>query len=175
MDNKRTIILWHVIGALFATFAGSALHFVFEWAGRLKPVALIAAVNESTWEHLKIAFWPMLIFAVFEYFMYGKEKSNFLLAKAFSFYLVPIAIIGLFYGYTAIIPDNLFFDIGIFVIAIILGYYFSYKIMSIEKKILPEWIPLILILLIILAFSLFTYFPPKMFLFLDPVSGGFGI
>lgn len=48
-QQSRTILCWEIIGAIFIIFAGSALHFVFGWVGGWRPVALIAAVNESVW------------------------------------------------------------------------------------------------------------------------------
>jgi hypothetical protein len=44
--------------------AGSALHFAFDWSGHWLPLALIAAVNESVWEPMKLAFWPAVTWAV---------------------------------------------------------------------------------------------------------------
>ncbi len=58
--NRREIYRWEMAGAAFVIIAGSALHFVFEWSGGFRPVAWLAAVNESTWEHFKLGFWPAL-------------------------------------------------------------------------------------------------------------------
>ena len=38
---------------------------------------VVAAVNESTWEHFKMAFWPGLIFALIEYPFLKEETNNF--------------------------------------------------------------------------------------------------
>ena len=62
--RTRDIIRWELIGAVFIVLAGSALHFVFAWTGGWRPVALVAAVNESIWEHLKLAFWPGFFWAL---------------------------------------------------------------------------------------------------------------
>jgi hypothetical protein len=53
---KNSILKWEIIGIVFIVLAGGLLHFVFEWSGSWRPLAIIAAVNESTWEHLKLAF-----------------------------------------------------------------------------------------------------------------------
>ena len=39
-------------------------------------VGLFAAVNESTWEHMKLAFYPMLIFSVIFMVIYYKQPSH---------------------------------------------------------------------------------------------------
>ena len=61
---------------------GGALHFVLDLSGGWRPLALIAAVNESTWEHLKIGFWPALIYFLIEYRYVKKSGDNLLFAKA---------------------------------------------------------------------------------------------
>ena len=51
---RKMILRWELIGIVVIILAGSALHFVFEWTRYWPPEAVIAAVNESTWEHLKL-------------------------------------------------------------------------------------------------------------------------
>jgi hypothetical protein len=58
---RKKILIYTILGTVFAVFTGSGLHFLFDALGQWRPVAIIAAVNESTWEHLKLAFWPMFI------------------------------------------------------------------------------------------------------------------
>lgn len=167
---------WQIWGVVITVILGSLLHFVFDWSGGSKIVALFAAVNESTWEHLKIGFWPALIFLTIEYFYFGKNNKNFCLAAAKTLYTIPILIVALFYGYTAIIEDNLFMDILIFIVAIIAAFVIGYYFLKTERDFSKyKTISIIFILIIIAAFSLLTYFPAKNFLFLDPVSGGYGI
>jgi len=166
---------WEIWGAIFSILVGSLLHFTYAWSGHSPLAAVFSAVNESTWEHLKLAFWPTFIFAVIEWFVFGKQIKNFCLASMVKLFSMPIIIVGLFYGWLAIFPDNFFWDIAIFIIAVILGYYFSYRIMKITKPLGWEIISLIVILVGLLKFSLFTYFPPKIFLFQDPITGGYGI
>jgi len=60
----RAILSREMAGAAFVILVGSALHFVFDWTGGWRPAALFAAVNESIWEHLKLAFWPGLAWAL---------------------------------------------------------------------------------------------------------------
>lgn len=174
MNKKiRNYTIW---GAIFTILAGSLLHFVFAWSGNWHPAALIAAVNESTWEHLKLAFWPIFFFSLFEYFMYGKNVKNFCVSKALLVMIPPIIIVGLFYGYTAIISDNFIFDISIFIISVIIGYWINYLIMKSEKNYSKyNWLAYIIITVFLAKFSLFTYYSPNMFLFKDPISGGYGI
>ena len=172
----RKVFLWHLLGIIFAVLLGSFLHFAFQISGNFKPVAIFAAVNESTWEHLKIAFWPAFTWGVLEYFVYGKKFVNFWLAELTELYSIPILIVALFYGYTAFLKDNLFFDISIFVLSIILGFLISFLIL-VSKRGFSKLASLMIFLLVaeILAFCLLTYFPLRNFLFLDPISLGYGL
>jgi hypothetical protein len=155
---------------------GSLLHFCFEWSGSFAPLALFCAVNESVWEHLKLGFWPGLFFAFLEYFLFGKRVNNFWVAKVLSLYIIPISIIVLFYSYTAVLGRHtLALDILIFVFSIALAQFISYSLMSSEKDYSAfNKVALILLAVLTLAFSLFTYFPPKLELFLDPRTGNLG-
>ena len=174
--NKK-LLLWEIIGIVVIIFAGSALHFVFELTGRFTPVALIAAVNESTWEHLKLAFWPMLFFALIEYRYVKSLAPNFWPAKTVALWLTPILIVVLFYAYQWITgTDSLIADITIFAVAIIIGQLVGLKLITrtVTKQCtkIVAWIGLAIILA---AFCLLTFFPPKIFLFQDPISNGYGI
>jgi len=175
--NKRITLTWEIAGIFIISIAGSLMHFVYELSGRFTPLELIAAVNESTWEHLKLAVWPFLIFALVEHIFLKKKVKNFLIAKTAGVYLIPISIVVFFYSYLTILGhDSLFLDISIFIISIVIGQLISYKIL-ISKKLTGIWnkIAILAMIVCIVKLFLFTFFPPHMFLFKDPVSGGYGI
>ena len=54
-------------GFLFTSILGTFLHFFFDLTGGNVVAALFSAVNESIWEHMKLLFFPMLIFSIIEY------------------------------------------------------------------------------------------------------------
>jgi len=172
MQNIKKYEIW---GAVASIVIGSLLHFVYEWSGGSKIVALFGAVNESTWEHLKLAFWPTFIFAFIEWRIFGREVKNYCFASLVKLFSMPIIIVILFYSWLAFFPDNFIWDISIFVVAVIIGYYLSYRIMMIKKNFGWEKISVVLILIGLVKFSLFTYLPPKTFLTKDPIKGGYGI
>ena len=174
---KKSVLIWELLGIIFITILGSALHFVFDWLGQWKPIALIAAVNESVWEHLKLGFWPVLFYSLIEYRYLKKSTNNFLIAKTIAMYLIPISIVILFYSYTAILGYNmLIIDISIFVIAVVIGQLVSYKILISPS--LPHSmnkLAMIALIVVILMFLLFTFYPPHLPIFKDPITGGYGI
>jgi hypothetical protein len=165
MDRK--ILIWEIGGFFFILLFGTGLHFVFELSNFWKPVALFAAVNESTWEHLKMVFWPGLFFFLVEYHFLKGRVTNFWIAKALCLYLMPLVITIGWYSAVAILGKNLFsVNIALFVGAILVGQFVSYRFLTAKK--IPALDPryaVIAIILLTLAFASFTYFPPKLFLF----------
>jgi hypothetical protein len=65
--NNRSVLVYELVGTVFMIILGSILHFTFEWSGGNPVVGAFSAVNESVWEHLKLAFWPALLFMLIEY------------------------------------------------------------------------------------------------------------
>jgi len=163
------------LSALGTIVFGSLLHFTFDWLGQWPPVALISAVNESTWEHLKLAFWPAFVFATLFYLFNKNRPENFCLAQAKKLYLMPILIILIFYGTRALGIHGLVFDISNFIVSVIIGHVVAYWLETKWEGPSFKLVSQIFIVVAILAFSLLTYFPPQNFLFLDPVTGSYGI
>jgi hypothetical protein len=174
---KRSILRWELIGIAVISLVGSVLHFAFEWSGDWPPMGVIAAVNESVWEHLKIAFWPALFYALFEYPFLRGQTRNFAVAKAAGIYVMPVAIVVLFYSYTAIIGGEiLIVDILIFVVAVALGQLTSYRLLTIER--LPAWLDKLGIAMVVLlaaALGVFTFYPPHLPIFRDSLTGAYGV
>ncbi len=54
-----------LMGTVFVTVAGIISHFVYEWSGNNSLIGLFFPVNELTWEHMKLVFFPMLIYSLF--------------------------------------------------------------------------------------------------------------
>jgi hypothetical protein len=175
--NKSKILIWEITGAVIISFFGSFLHFAFALFGEWPPVAIIAAVNESVWEHLKLAFWPALIYALIEWLFFQRKIKDFWTAKIYGILAMPVIITSFFYGYKTLIGHNiLWVDISLFVFAVFAGQMFSYRLLlrqsfSAGIKILA----MILLVFMVTAFSLFTFFPPHCPLFCDPQTGHYGI
>ena len=173
----KTVLKWELSGIIFVFLLGALLHFVFEWSGESIIVGAIASVNESAWEHFKLGFWPMCLFALIEYRFIHNSVNNFLAAKAIAVYLIPIITALIFYAYTAVIgTEILIIDILIFFVAIIAGQFTSYKILTSVK--LPEYANIIaaaFIILLAVILIVFTYYPPHLPIFLDANTGTYGI
>ena len=174
---RKYVLRWELSGIIFVFLLGALLHFLFEWSGESRLVGLFASVNESVWEHFKQGFWPMAICAAIEYrFLIGRI-NNFFTAKAVAVYIIPIITGLVFYGYTAIIGEEiLIVDILIFLVAIVTGQLISYKIMTSSK--LPAYanvVSVLFVILLALILMLFTLYPLHLPIFLDSNSGTYGI
>ena len=87
-----------IIGIIFISLIGTLLHFMYEWTNHNKVVSLFAAVNESTWEHIKIALTPIFIWTLYDGAVYGLNP-NYFVAKMVSILVIILLIPILFYGY----------------------------------------------------------------------------
>lgn len=174
---QKSILIWEIIGMVFITLLGSLMHFAFELSGYFLPVGAVAAVNESVWEHLKLGFWPLILFALIEYGFIRKKTENFVIAKGVAAFVIPIVIVVFFYSYTAILgTDSLFLDIFSFILAIVIAQLISYKILTLPKiSNIYAIISLISVITLGILFVVFTYYPPHFFLFEDPITSSYGI
>jgi hypothetical protein len=171
MSSNRKLLIWEIACIFWIAFAGSLLHFMFELTNYLKPIAVFAAVNESIWEHTKMYFWPGLAFALAQYTYTRRYHNNYWLGKAVALGTTPVTIVVLYQSYMAFakfseIKPSLGIMLGIMFLGITVGQLSSYKILTSEpfpRQKLRLAFPGIAAL--VAMFSLFTYFPPKIFLF----------
>jgi hypothetical protein len=174
---KLKILAYELVGVVFIILLGSMLHFTFAFSGNQPIVGAFSAVNESVWEHLKLAFWPSLFFALIESVTpLRRQANNFVFAKTAGVYLMVAIILTIFYTYTAFLSESLAIDIGSFAVAVIIGQLLSYKLLTIRQ--LPRWVTwvsLFFYALLAVLFIVFTFYPPEAPVFLDPESGSYGI
>ncbi len=173
---KKSIRLWQFAGFVFASVLGVLLHFLFDWSGESISVAPFSAVNESIWEHLKLLFFPMFVFAFIENQYIGKSYKNLwcikLIGIVFGVVLTPILyyVINGAFGKT---PD--WVNIVIFFVSVMASYILETKLL--EKNLIKCEAPktaLGALWLIALIFVIFTFAPPQIPLFQDPATGGYG-
>lgn len=165
---KNKLLLWEIGGYFFIGFVGAALHYTFELSNYQNMlVAFFSAVNESTWEHLKMVFWPGLLFALVQYTYVRDVARNYLLAKTVSFFIMPLVIIVGWYVYTPITGRSIFpVDLALFYIAILLGQMASYKLLTAPPLAARfQQAAMAGMAVLLFAFSTFTFYPPPISLF----------
>ena len=168
LNNKMK---WRAFfSAIIVIAAGSLLHFVWAWSGRSTLVAIVAATNESTWEHLKLAFWPALAIAPIQRVLYG-SFPGWLPATAIRCMLPLFLIVALFYGYTALLEGHhLAADLVIFAAAIFAGEFFGHAVLAHQFGSKIRMGASALLVLATTLFSTLTFNPPDTFLFHAPDS-----
>lgn len=158
-----------IIGIIFVLITGTLAHFVYEWSGRNFFAGFFFPINEATWEHMKLLFFPMLLYSFFMQRKLNETypciKSASLAGVLFGILLIPV----IFYTYTGILGRNyLIFDLSTFILSTILAFYLVYRLsLSCRLQNLSVLLKL-LICIFIAAFILFTYKPPNIGLFAKP-------
>ena len=164
------------IGMLFVAIIGTLLHFTYEWSGHNKIVAIFSAVNESTWEHIKICMTPTIIWSLYDWYMNG-GNANFFIGKAMSLLTIIIMIPVLFYAYTFFTKKSiLWVDVICFYITVICSTLVFHHFINMEA--LPSlytYLSYILLLLEMGVYLTFTFHPLKNFIFEDPTSHKYGL
>lgn len=161
-------------GIGFVLVLGTLSHFFFDWSGENRLVGIFAAVNESTWEHLKLLFFPALLFWVLEW-IFGKKKPNFLWSVFGGLFAGTATIVVLFYTYSGVLGKNLApVDILTFVVGVLVAFFVKLYAQSATPTASKRLAGGILLAVLLLCYLLFTAFPPHIGLFLDPVTGTYG-
>lgn len=149
-----------IIGIVFVLIAGSLAHFLYDWTGGNDIVGLFVPINESIWEHMKLLFFPMLLYSLI---MISTSKDNRLcIASSYSFgilagtFLIPI----LYYAYVSVLGKSVFaLDIIIFILSILIAFVLSYKL-SLSCRLKPYTFLLAgFVFLLLVCFIIFTYHP----------------
>ena len=164
------------IGMIVIAIVGTLLHFVYEFSHHNKFVAIFAAVNESTWEHIKICMTPTLLWSLYDGYVYGLN-GNYFIAKSLSLLTIILLIPILFYAYSTFTKKSiLVIDVICFYITVICSQLVFYKF--INMNVLPfifTYMSVILLFFEICAYVFLTFQPLKHFIFEDPITHKYGL
>ena len=167
MLRKQTAL--HIAGAIMVCAMGTLAHFVYEWSGNNPVVGLFCAVNESTWEHIKLLFFPMLLYTGWRAVRtHGREPAAtaaFLAGNLAGCVCIQVV----FYTYTGILGFHLLaLDIGTFVVSVAVAFIVARRAMRWAG--LARWRGALIgaTALWAAAFFAFTFMPPNIGLFVSP-------
>ena len=158
-----------MIGAVATVILGVISHFVYDWTGENFFVGLFFSINESTWEHMKLLFFPMFAYALIA----GKkleEEYPCIYNAMFTGILIGLALIPtIFYTYTGILGFRVdWANIALYVISVLAAYYVVYRVAQTcirkDSKLLRY-----VMYTILLAFMVFSVYSPKLGIFVSPV------
>ncbi len=183
--DKRLVLGWEVAAFFIINLVAGALHFVFELSNFSTPVAVFGSVNESTFEHLKLYFWPALVVALVQHAYVRTKVNNYWWGKGLAMAVTPLTIVAAFYFYLGIaLPifgkGFLALDIGTGVLGVLAGNVVAYRVLTSEPKARrfsrAGWV-LIGGLTVLMATA--AWYPPQFFLYENfygyQYTGEFGI
>ena len=167
---------WQPLGFGISTLAGTLLHFLYDWTGESALAAPFSGVNESTWEHMKLLYWPLFLFAMVQRLFFREEK-NFWCVKLAGMLVGLVLIPVLFYTYNGIFGQSAdWINIAIFYIAAAAAFLLEWQFF---RKDLSQCrhprLAFVAICLIGILFVVFTFIPPEIPLFQDPLTGIYGL
>ena len=173
---KQRSILWQAVGFAAVTFVGTILHFLYDWTGGNILVSPFSGVNESTWEHMKLLFWPLFLFAMVQR-LFFRDQDNYWCVKLAEILLGLVLIPVLFYTYNGVFgksPD--WINISIFYISALLVFFFEWWAFKNDRlQCKHPRLAVTSICLIGVLFVVFTFATPEIPLFQNPLTGTYGI
>ena len=148
--------------------AGAALHFLYDlWPNVL--TAILAPVNESVWEHLKLLYWPFLAAA----FVLTKDEADGrkswcgLLAGLLG---APLLLLGAYYTLlSGFALYGLPLDLILYALAMAGGFGLAWHL---QKAASPAWLCGVLVIAAGVygaSLALFSFAPPDLPIFTPPV------
>lgn len=169
---------WELAGLFVTLILGNLLHFVFDWSGENRIMAAFAAVNESTWEHMKLLVIPWVVWSLVEAIALRGSRRPVLPGRALGLLTGVLFIPTVYYTYTgALGVSSILVDVLLFQTAVLLGAWVSWRIMAKGKAsgLLWSLLGLLLLLGIWALFVWWTYDPPLLPIFTDPTNGAAGL
>lgn len=165
-DYMKSLKQFTLVGIGFVIILGTIWHFVYEWSGNNFIAGFFSPVNESTWEHMKLLFFPMLLYS---FYMKAKLKKTYpCITSALSFGILigTVSIPVLFYTYTGILGfHTTVLDISTFIVSVLIAFYAAYIFTLNCKFISCQTFLTFGIIAFVICFFLFTYFPPNLGIF----------
>lgn len=159
----------NILGVILICAVGTTAHFLYEWSGNNRIVGLFCPINESTWEHIKLLFFPMLFYTIGTTIGTRRQQPDWstalLAGNLFGCACIPV----IFYTYTGILGFHLLaLDIGTFVISTILAFCFASRMMQHANGLRWRYGWIFATIAVTACFFIFTFYPPSLALFVSP-------
>ena len=150
---------------------GCLSHFFYEFTGNNKFVGFISPINESIWEHMKLALYPVFLCNSIYYLIKGRKNkidpNKWFTANMISVIVSMISIPFCYYLYTGALGiNNSIVNIFILLISIILGQVLALHIYR-RGRGQNAIFSISIVILIMILFALLTYNPLNYPIFQD--------
>lgn len=173
---KKNLFVWQIVGVTFTAVLGTLFHFLYQWI-HFKIIASFSAVNESTWEHMKLLFIPSLLFAFIQSFYAKNDFKAYWVVKLIGIIVGTLLIPILFYtlsGTFGRLPAII--NIAIFFISVFSQYLIEFFLFNRFKfNYYAKCVSILVLVIILVLFVVFSYYPPRIPLFLDPLTNSYGV
>lgn len=158
-----------ITGLFFVLILGTLSHFFYEWSDHHFIIGLFSPVNESVWEHMKLIFFPMLLYSAFAAYKLNGDYPGISSALAFEILSGTLLTPVLFYTYSGILGKSYtVIDILIFILSVIAAFYISYRFTLSGRLKNYSCVLWAAVFLMMICFILFSYNPPELELFRKP-------
>lgn len=165
----KKVVIWQIVGFCFSALGGTLLHFLYQWLNKSKWIAPFSGINESTWEHMKLLFWPLFIFAIIQSFFF-LDRTDYWCIKQSGIFLGLLLIPTIFYTYNGAVgksPD--WVNIAIFFISAAAAFIYEARKLKSDIPICNSRVlPIALLSILALTFTVFTFNPPQIGIFKPP-------
>lgn len=171
LGDNDLAIKWIILGIPFVIIAAFPLHFLYECSNYNSIVGIFTPVNESVWEHLKLAYWPILLWWGLGSILFKNKIDNtkWFVSLAISQIVCLLFILSFFYIYTGAFGiESLFLDVLSLILGVIVSQLLAihiYKYSHPSKFVF--FISILLIIILACFFIYFTFSPPHIPLFLE--------
>lgn len=166
-------MLWALIAVVVITVGGIALHFAFQASRQNRVVAVVAPVNESVWEHLKMPYLPSVAMACAQAAVTPSATATLLTAYGLGYYLNAAALIAL--SRLAGDRESAAAHAAVFVTAVILGQAAVAGLIAVDATANSVATGLALLAAPGIVFAVTTFRPPHLSLFRDPLTNHYGL
>ncbi len=170
MQNEK--VFWSSLTGFFTvSLLGVVGHFLYGLSGNSTAVGLFMPVNESVWEHLKLLFFPFMVYTFIEWAVYGRKTAGFLFSRVTGVIAGLVLIPTAYFIYTSVIGRRFaVIDMMLFFIAVFTAFYVSYRrILKGSDKTLWRTVSAVILFAGITALFIgLTFFPPQTALFQSP-------
>ncbi|MFX0049539.1 MAG: hypothetical protein ACFE8G_15505, partial [Candidatus Hermodarchaeota archaeon] len=162
-DHKYIYIRGFIFFGIFIV-----LHYMYD----LFPNVLfqiISGINESIFQHMKIGFYSYIIIVIIEFFVFKRkitDKIKFLFSRIFSTIFYPWVMFILFFFTRVVYPWQMHFSVEIILaqvttyISVVVLSFIELGIIKIEFGKRLKAILVILIILLIIEFTAFSFYLP---------------
>lgn len=165
---------------IFGLFLAFGLCFLIHFVYDKFPcffTSIVAPVNESIWEHMKILFGSIILSGVIQKIIILVKKeddtniciSNFI-GAVLSIPIFLVIYLPIYYAF----GESFIVTIIIMFISLAIAEFIAYKIMMMEDWKL-ESVTIFLVIVVYIIFGVLTYYPLEIDLFLDYTTNYYGI